>query len=59
MDHATTVEEVVRRFYSGGGNDSHYLLLQYQASREAWSFVWPLLESSKVIIILKLTILDN
>lgn len=48
MDHATAVENAVKRFYASGDNDSHAWLLQAQASPEAWTFVWHLLDSSKV-----------
>ncbi|XP_011501749.1 PREDICTED: importin-13 [Ceratosolen solmsi marchali] len=47
MDHATTVEDAVKRFYASGDNDAHSWLLQVQASPEAWTFVWQLLDSSK------------
>ncbi|XP_015607837.1 importin-13 isoform X2 [Cephus cinctus] len=47
MDYAATVEDAVKKFYSTGSHEAHSWLLQVQASREAWTFVWELLESSK------------
>ncbi|XP_003423892.1 importin-13 isoform X1 [Nasonia vitripennis] len=47
MDHATAVENAVKRFYASGDNDTHAWLLQAQASPEAWTFVWQLLDPSK------------
>ncbi|XP_063988232.1 importin-13 [Diachasmimorpha longicaudata] len=47
MDYSTAVEDAVRRFYLAGANDAHLWLLQFQASREAWTHVWPLLEPSR------------
>ncbi|XP_015108819.1 importin-13 [Diachasma alloeum] len=47
MDYSTAVEDAVRRFYSAGANDAHLWLLQFQASHEAWTHVWPLLEPSR------------
>ncbi|KAJ8687571.1 hypothetical protein QAD02_023365 [Eretmocerus hayati] len=47
MDHATAVEEAVKKFYLSGDNEVHAWLLQAQASQEAWTFVWQLLDSSK------------
>lgn len=50
MDYATTVEEAVKRFYSTGSNEAHTWILQVQASPEAWTFVWQLLDPSKVTV---------
>ena len=50
MDHATTVENAVTSFYSSGCDATHSWLLQAQTSQEAWTFVWELLDSSKVQI---------
>ncbi|XP_014211303.1 importin-13 isoform X2 [Copidosoma floridanum] len=47
MDHAMQVEDAVKRFYSSGNNEIHNWLLQVQASKEAWTFVWQLLDPSK------------
>lgn len=47
MDYSSTVEDAVRRFYSAGAHDAHMWLLQFQASREAWTHIWPLLEPSR------------
>ncbi|KAK0074782.1 hypothetical protein PV325_007812 [Microctonus aethiopoides] len=47
MDYTRIVEEAVIKFYSTGSKDAHFQLLQFQASPEAWKFVWPLLDSSK------------
>lgn len=50
MDHAATVEEAVKRFYAAGTSEAHTWLLQVQASSEAWTFTWELLQPSKVNI---------
>ncbi|XP_048504738.1 importin-13 isoform X2 [Athalia rosae] len=47
MDHAGTVEEAVKRFYAAGTSEAHSWLLQAQASPEAWTFVWSLLDPTK------------
>ncbi|XP_034935701.1 importin-13 [Chelonus insularis] len=47
MDITKTVEEAVKQFYLEGAKDLHEMLLRFQASPEAWSFVWPLLDPSK------------
>ncbi|XP_011307271.1 importin-13 [Fopius arisanus] len=47
MDYSAAVEDAVRRFYSTGANDAHLWLLQFQASHEAWTHIWPLLEPSR------------
>ncbi|XP_015523751.1 importin-13 isoform X1 [Neodiprion pinetum] len=47
MDRALTVEEAVMRFYATGTSETHSWLLQIQASFEAWSFVWDLIEPTK------------
>lgn len=48
MDYATVVDQAVKQFYAQGNNEVHTWLLQIQASPEAWTFVWELLDPSKV-----------
>lgn len=48
MDNATAIEKAIERFYLSGDNEAHTWLLQIQASKEAWNFIWDLLDSSKV-----------
>ncbi|KAG7212278.1 hypothetical protein KM043_012606 [Ampulex compressa] len=47
MDYANVVDQAVKQFYAEGNNEAHSWLLQVQASSEAWTFVWQLLDSSK------------
>lgn len=47
MDYATIVDQAVKQFYAEGNNEAHFWLLQVQASPEAWTFVWQLLDPSK------------
>lgn len=47
MDYATVVDQAVKQFYAAGNNEAHTWLLQVQASPEAWTFVWQLLDPSK------------
>ncbi|XP_043259180.1 importin-13-like isoform X1 [Colletes gigas] len=47
MDYVTVVEHAVRQLYMEGNNDVHSWLLRVQASPEAWTFVWELLDPSK------------
>ncbi|XP_043263267.1 importin-13-like isoform X2 [Colletes gigas] len=47
MDYTTVVEQAVRQFYAEGNNEVHSWLLRVQASPEAWTFVWELLDPSK------------
>lgn len=49
MDYTTVVEQAVRQFYAEGNNEVHSWLLRVQASPEAWTFVWELLDPSKVL----------
>lgn len=44
------VEDAINRFYAGGERDLHNALLQFQASPQAWTLVWPLLGPTKVSI---------
>lgn len=48
MDYATVIDQAVKQFYAEGNNDVHAWLLRVQASPEAWTFVWELLDPSKV-----------
>lgn len=48
MDYATIVDQAIKQFYAAGNNEAHTWLLQVQASPEAWTFVWQLLDPSKV-----------
>lgn len=48
MDYATVIDQAVKQFYAEGNNDVHSWLLRVQASPEAWTFVWELLDPSKV-----------
>lgn len=48
MDYATAIDQALKQFYAQGNNDVHAWLLQVQASREAWTFAWELLDPSKV-----------
>ncbi|XP_057341544.1 importin-13 [Microplitis mediator] len=41
------VEDAINRFYAGGERDLHNALLQFQASPQAWTLVWPLLGPTK------------
>ncbi|XP_047351104.1 importin-13 [Vespa velutina] len=47
MDYATVVDQAIKQFYAAGNNEAHTWLLQVQASPEAWTFVWQLLDPSK------------
>ncbi|XP_393480.5 importin-13 [Apis mellifera] len=47
MDYATVIDQAVKQFYAEGNNDVHAWLLRVQASPEAWTFVWELLDPSK------------
>ncbi|XP_076684634.1 importin-13-like protein cdm [Andrena cerasifolii] len=47
MDYATAIDQALKQFYAQGNNDVHAWLLQVQASREAWTFAWELLDPSK------------
>lgn len=48
MDYATVIDQAVKQFYAEGNNEVHSWLLWVQTSPEAWTFVWELLDSSKV-----------
>lgn len=48
MAYATAIEQVVKQFYAEGNKEVHSWLLGVQASPEAWTFVWELLDPSKV-----------
>ncbi|KOC61669.1 Importin-13 [Habropoda laboriosa] len=47
MDCATVIDEAVKRFFAEGNNEVHSWLLTVQASPQAWTFVWELLDPSK------------
>ncbi|XP_053989095.1 importin-13 [Hylaeus volcanicus] len=47
MDYTTVVEQAVKQFYAEGNNEVHSWLIRVQASPEAWTFVWDLLDPSK------------
>ncbi|XP_076757498.1 importin-13-like protein cdm [Xylocopa sonorina] len=47
MDYATVIDQAVKQFYAEGNNEVHSWLLRVQASPEAWTFVWELLDPSK------------
>lgn len=49
MDYANVIDQAVKQFYAEGNNDVHSWLLKVQTSPEAWTFVWDLLHSSKVM----------
>lgn len=48
MDYTAVVDQAVKQFYADGNNEVHTWLLRVQASPEAWTFVWELLDPSKV-----------
>ncbi|XP_031829662.1 importin-13-like protein cdm isoform X2 [Nomia melanderi] len=47
MDYTAVVDQAVKQFYADGNNEVHTWLLRVQASPEAWTFVWELLDPSK------------
>ncbi|KZC09222.1 PREDICTED: importin-13 [Dufourea novaeangliae] len=47
MDYSVMVDQAVKQFYAEGNNEVHLWLLRVQASPEAWTFVWELLDPSK------------
>lgn len=48
MDYTAVVDQAVKQFYADGNNEIHTWLLRVQGSPEAWTFVWELLDPSKV-----------